>query len=78
MNPAYPLNIRQRGSIIIDGREVANTVQCCHCAGHFLYQRGSGTTRGFCTRCSQITCGKPECDPCRPFEKWLEMVERKS
>lgn len=75
---ANPINIRQKGSILLDGKEIANTVQCCHCNRHYLFRKGSGKIRGYCIRCGQVTCGRKECDPCIPFEKKLEAIERKA
>jgi len=67
--------MRESGAILVDGVQVASTHQCCHCGGHFVSVKGSGKTRGFCLRCSKVTCGAPECDPCIPFEKKLESLE---
>ena len=55
-----------------------DTLQCCHCGGHFQVEPGSGNRRTFCTRCNGITCGQSACDPCKPFEKWLDEVEKKA
>lgn len=63
------------GVILIDGRQVADTKQCCHCGGHFKSVPGSGKTRGYCMNCNHITCGKPECNPCYPFEKKMDDLE---
>lgn len=49
---------------------------CCHCNGPFLIRRGSGTRRGFCRNCMDITCGSEVCMPCVPFEKKMEAMER--
>jgi hypothetical protein len=64
------------GAIILDGRTVADTVQCCHCGGHFIPIKGSGVKRGFCTYCGKPTCGE-SCSRCLPFEQWLKLVESK-
>lgn len=64
------------GAIVADGREVAHTMQCCHCGNHFVSIKGSGKRRGFCHGCMKVTCGAGECDPCIPFEKKLELMER--
>lgn len=64
------------GTILIDNQEVAHTKQCCHCQEHFVSVKGSGKIRGFCPRCMQITCGKPACNTCTPFEKKLEDYEK--
>jgi hypothetical protein len=63
------------GVIIVDGKEVAHTLQCCHCNAHFASVRGSGKKRGFCVRCHHVTCGKLECDVCIPFEEKLARME---
>lgn len=65
------------GAIIIDGRQVADTHQCCHCDQHFVSVKGSGIRRGFCMNCMHVTCGAPECHPCIPFLKKLEQMEQK-
>ena len=67
------------GALMVDGREIAHTLQCPHCGGHFVSVRGSGARRIFCLRCMAVTCGKPECDPCIPIDLKLERMEaRKS
>ncbi len=76
---------RKAGHILIDGIEVAMTLQCCHCGSHWVHYRshlvinsnGPKRTRGFCTKCMQVTCGRKECDPCIPFEQKLDMYESK-
>ena len=68
---------KPHGSIILDGQEVATTLQCCHCGKHFVSIRGSGMKRGFCMKCMQVTCGDTACNPCRPLEKWIEQEEKK-
>ena len=72
-------SLRPHGHIFItdpDGRETGlDCHQCCHCDAHFAIVKGSGKIRGFCTRCMQSTCGRPECHECVPFEKKLEQVE---
>jgi hypothetical protein len=66
------------GYFIIDGQEVGHTRQCPHCNKHFLSIKGSGTKRGFCTRCLGVTCGCAACDICVPFEEKMEIMEGKS
>lgn len=63
------------GAILLDGMQVADTVQCVHCGGHFVMRLGSGTVRGWCQRCHGMVCG-PSCAACVPFEKKLDLVER--
>ena len=67
---------REAGAFVVDGIQIASTLQCCHCGGHFVSFRGSGARRVHCGRCNAITCGNPACDACVPFEKWLETVEK--
>lgn len=52
----------------------AATLQCCHCGGHFAPRPGSGTVRGFCTRCMGPVCG-PGCAECVPAEQLLTNLE---
>lgn len=69
--------MREHGAVVIGGKQVASTSQCCHCGGHFVMVKGSGKRRGFCMRCGQITCGAASCDVCVPLEKQLEIMERR-
>lgn len=64
------------GAILLDGAHVADTVQCVHCNGHFVMQRGSGITRGWCRNCSGMICG-PGCLTCRPHEQQLDLAEKR-
>mgnify|MGYP001581023598 CR=1 FL=1 len=68
---------RPAGAIIVDGHQVADTMQCCHCGEHFVMVRGSGRRRGFCLKCKGVTCGKDTCCACRPIEQRLEERERR-
>lgn len=68
--------LRQHGAWIVDGIEVASTMQCPHCDGHFVSMRDSGIERGWCSGCGAVTCGKPECAPCVPFLRKMEAIER--
>ena len=68
--------MREAGAILVDGVQVASTLQCCHCGGHFQVVKGSGRKRGFCLKCGSVTCGHADCDTCLPYEKWLDQVEK--
>jgi hypothetical protein len=68
-------NAGVKGHILVDGKQVAETHQCCHCGGHFIMRRGSGKVRGFCLKCQGPTCGAGGCDRCVPFEARLEFAE---
>ena len=65
------------GAVIVEGREVAHTLQCVHCGKHWVSIKGSGKIRGFCLNCKGVTCGAESCDPCIPFEKKLDIKEGK-
>jgi hypothetical protein len=67
---------RPAGAIIIDGQQVADTLQCCHGGEHWIVRKGSGIRRGWCMNCSKPTCGAPKCDPCVPFDKKLTLFEK--
>jgi len=77
--PSEPVSVRNpSGFIFVDGREVANTLQCVHCQAHFIVVKGSGRKRGFCHKCMGPTCS-PQCSgECYPAEKQLEDEERKA
>jgi hypothetical protein len=64
------------GTILIDGKEVAQTLQCCHCQKHFINLKIPGKERGWCTRCNGPVCPKKECDVCLPFMRWVENIEK--
>ena len=75
--PGEPEFVRNpHGAYIVDGQEVAYTMQCPHCGKHFVSIKGSGARRTFCLKCHAITCGDFACDHCKPFEKQLEEIER--
>ena len=74
--PRSQFEPKPSGYIIVDGQEVAHTLRCCHCQCHFVSVRGSGHIRGHCLRCDAITCGRPECDTCMPWEARIEQEER--
>ena len=40
--------MKQQGAIVLNGREIAETRQCCHCGQHYVSVKGSGKRRGFC------------------------------
>lgn len=67
---------RASGHIILEGKEIASTLQCCHCNRHFISIRGSGITRGFCLGCMKVTCGSAKCDEHVAFEKKLDLYEK--
>lgn len=71
--------LRPAGTIIVmeaDGPLTQiDTLQCCHCGGHWHVNPGSGKRRGYCTRCAAVTCGRECCDACVPFEQRLENSE---
>lgn len=59
------------------------TRMCCHCGKHWLYDPirsglGLKKDRGFCMKCSALTCGKRDCDPCYPYEERIDDMEKPS
>ena len=65
---------RRHGSIVVDGKEVASTLQCVHCNCHFTHRRNRGDW--VCLKCSGVVCGKRVCVvECIPFEKRLDDYE---
>lgn len=66
------------GNVFTDGRETGETVQCVHCARHWIIVKGSGRVRGFCMNCGGITCGSKECNVCVPWQKKLELEEKRN
>jgi hypothetical protein len=54
------------------------TACCVHCRAHWIVEPGSGRTRGWCWKCAGPTCGSPDCDRCLPYEKLLDMIERRA
>lgn len=55
---------KPHGIIFQDGKEVASTLQCCHCGAHWIPRKGSGIRRGFCLRHMEVTCGADKCTNC--------------
>jgi hypothetical protein len=49
------------GYILMDGKEVAHTLQCGHCGAHWVPIKGSGRVRGFCSKCNKVLCGAEKC-----------------
>lgn len=67
---------QKNGAVVIDGRHIADTVQCVHCGSHEEIEAGSGKKRGFCPQCQGFVCGKGECmRRCAPFEARIELTE---
>ncbi len=65
--------------LLADERDVNDLVQCVHCGAHWIWVKGSGRKRGWCSSCGGYFCGE-KCAPrgvkCIPFEKRLELCER--
>ncbi len=65
---------RKHGIILIDGKEVAATLQCAHHGGHFTHRKNRGDW--ICGSCGGVVCGRKQCiEMCVPFEKQLEDAE---
>lgn len=56
-----------------------DTLTCCHCQRIIFIEVGKDIPGGFCDKCNKNTCEAcHQIGTCRPFEKWLEEVERKA
>ena len=65
---------KSHGVVLIDGKEMAATLQCRHCAGHFVHRKWRGDY--ICLKCGGVVCGRKACvEQCYPFEKQLEDYE---
>ena len=66
------------GAWIVDGIEVAATLQCPHCGGHFVSMRGSSAERLFCLAHMALTCGALACNTCRSWQLDFDEAERRA
>jgi hypothetical protein len=62
----------EHGGIVVDGRQVDSTLQCCHCNAH----RSRELMGGFCRNCMGPTCKAQACMKCAPWEKQMEVIEQ--
>lgn len=69
-NPQY--ENKPAGGIIINGQEIAHTLQCVHCGIHFVSIRGSGKKRGYCRACNGVLCGSKKCFEHIPYKVKVE------
>ena len=68
---------KQGGAWIVDGRHVADTIQCVHCSGQFVRMNG-GRTYSYCMKCKGFVCDNPSCQgSCVPLEMRLQEMEIK-
>ena len=69
---------RPKGHMVVDGREVGDTLQCPHCGAHFQIIRGGKkqVQWPYCMNCGSLTCGKGCCHECVPFERKLDLYEK--
>jgi hypothetical protein len=65
----------KKGAIIVDGQQVAETLQCIHCGMHWVVVHGSGKVRGYCLICREVTCGAEACNVHAPIEERLAYTE---
>ena len=62
---------KPHGLIFLNGKEVASTLQCPHCGGHFTSQKGK--LRNKCLKHDAKVCDKPACNLfCFDFYSTLE------
>lgn len=50
------------GVFLYNGIEVAHTLKCPHCGGHFISRKGSGHKRRFCLKHMAPICDNPYCN----------------
>ena len=71
---------KTHGAIVLDGKYVADTLQCVHCGKHEEIIPGSGKKRGWCANHTPIgfVCGRIACMKiCIPLNAQLDYVEAK-
>ena len=64
----------ETGRVLQEGQ----TLSCCHCQRTWAVRPGSGRQRGWCLRCNAPTCGGPACLTCLPWERQMEIMERRA
>ncbi len=64
---------KPHGIIFADGKEVAVTLQCPHCGGHFMSRKGSGHRRIFCMYHMAVCCGQEGCPECPKLAGEIKM-----
>ncbi len=64
---------KPHGVIMQGGREVADTLQCPHCAKHFAVDTDLHK-KPYCANCNDFTCGKKKCMKCFHFRKRHEQL----
>ena len=64
--------LQEHGAVMVGGKQIASTIRCCHCGGHFIAVPGQEVHR--CMNCDALVCG-PGCFVCVPMEKMLERLE---
>ena len=66
---------RKHGTIVVDGKECAATLQCVHCNSHFTHRKSRGDW--ICLKCGGVVCGSRYCvERCEPFEEKLDQYEK--
>ena len=63
---------------LVTGKKIeGETRMCAHCQYKWQYRAGSGTRRGFCTKCNGLLCGRPLCmQYCIPYIDKIEGIEK--
>lgn len=76
-----PLNHKRSYGIAIspEGVKEWDTLTCCHCQRIIHIVPKEPIPGGFCVKCNKNTCEAcHQVGTCRPFEKWLDEVEKKA
>lgn len=67
-------------SVPLDGGGIVERelVQCCHCQFTAVWVPGLERGWGYCWRCHDWHCAKPDCrNGCRPHRQWLHQMSDK-
>lgn len=60
----------------VSGKEIADTVQCCHCGMHIQVTKDTWKNTGWCLNCNKVRCTKKKCQSCVHWEKRMEAYEK--
>ena len=75
--PRGYITITEPGKALIE----RDTGQCPHCSGiiELVPGQSGGVESRWCSQCGKHICARcAQHATCRPFEKWLEAVERRA
>jgi tetratricopeptide (TPR) repeat protein len=73
----YEMMGKSHGTWIVDGVEVASTLQCPHCGKHMPSTHDPGK-RWFCFHCGDLVCEDADCRVCDPYLAKLDRTAKES